>query len=573
MQSPLRPSPLQLILPYWKDKKNWKGWILLILKLILMFGGVYIAVWSNQLDGELVDALVARKWEGLWQVLVLSLGVSLIALIVSLFSAYLVSEGIKYQWRSWMTQRFIEQWTQHCAFYGIERDASVDNADQRIAQDIETFIQLTMNLTLGTLQVVVTAISFTVVLWNLSGALEFSVGGWDISIPGYMVYLAYAYAIGSLLISHYTGRQLIDLFNQRQTVEANFRYQGMQLRENAEQIAFYNGGTREQQRLMASFDDIKGNWRQIIVRTCKMTLARDMYVQTGSIVPTVAALPRYLSGAVSLGDMTRITGAFNSVYGALSFFTQAYVGFAEWKAVGNRLRDLTEAMNRAALRDASASNIQIEKTAQSHIQATALTLTRPNGEQIVQTSNVSIQAGERWLIRGTSGAGKSTLLRAIAGIWGYGEGQISIPNQAQLMFVPQRSYIPTGTLKSALCYPLNSNRVEDELCKTVLKQVHLEHLTDLLMQEDRWQQKLSGGEQQRLAFARVLLQRPDFVFLDEATSGLDAKTEQALYRTVIEALPHAAIISVAHRESLVQFHSNILDLTPDDSDEICVKNA
>ena len=563
MDSPTRPSVLQLILPFWRDKKNWKGWVLLILKLILMFGGVYIAVWSNELDGQVVDAMVAREWDGLWQVLSLSLGVSLIAIIVSLMSAYLLSEGLKYQWRSWMTNWFIQKWTQHCAYYGIERDASVDNADQRISQDIETFIQLTMTLTLGTLQVTVTAISFTVVLWHLSGALEFSVAGWDISIPGYMVYLAYAYAIGSLLISHYTGRQLIDLFNKRQTAEADFRYQGMQLRENAEQIAFYNGGTREQQRLIASFEDVKGNWRQIIGRTCKMMLARDMYIQTGSIIPTIAALPRYLSGAISLGDMTRITGAFNSVYGALSFFTQAYVGFAEWKAVTNRLKDLLEAINTAEQRSASAAGIQTVKSEAQSISSSALSLTKPNGELIHNVSALNIQASERWLIRGTSGTGKSTLLRAIAGIWHYGQGQVFTPKNAQLMFVPQRSYIPTGSLKSALCYPNVPNKVSDELCIDVLKKVQLGHLSDQLATQDRWQQKLSGGEQQRLAFARVLIQQPDYVFLDEATSGLDMKTEQALYATLLEQLPKTAVVSVAHRESLEKFHSHILDLSVD----------
>lgn len=561
IQTEDRPSILQLILPYWKSRENWKGWLLLILQIILMFGGVYVAIWSNQLDGEVVDAMVQRQWDGLWQVLTLSLAVSLVAIIVSLLSAYLVNEGLRYQWRSWMTQWYIEAWTKHCAYYGIERDASVDNADQRIAEDVESFVQLTLTLTLGTLRVVVTTASFTVVLWSLSGTLQFSWAGYDISIPGYMVYLAYLYAIGSLLVSHFTGRQLIALFNRKQTVEANFRYRGMQLRENAEQIAFYDGGDRERQRLLDSFNDVKGNWRNIIVRTCKMMLARDMYIQTGSIVPTVAALPRYLSGAISLGDVTRITGAFNSVYSSLSFFTQAYIGFAEWKAVSNRLRDLSAAIHSSHRHTDQHANLQVLPHNKAEIYSSGLTLTRPNAEHILTANEIHIQAGEKWLIRGPSGTGKSTLLRAISGIWPYGQGQIYTPKDQHMMFIPQRSYIPTGTLKAALCYPNDSRNFTDRACVDVLSVVQLQHLAEQLSTEDRWQQKLSGGEQQRLAFARALLQKPDFLFLDEATSAIDPETEQSLYQAVIAMLPKATIISVAHRESLETYHDNILNLS------------
>lgn len=555
-----RPSILQLILPYWLNKENWKGWILLALKIVLIFTVVYIAVWANELDGQVVDAMVKREWNGLWQVLLMALGAGVLHVIISLFSAYLIGESQQYQWRSWMTKWLIEKWTNHCAFYGIERDASVDNADQRIAQDVERFVDLTLNLTLSTLQVVVSTVSFTIVLWHLSGTLQFSAWGYDFSITGYMVYIAYLYAIGSLLISHFTGKQLITLFNDKQTVEANFRYQGMQLRENAEQVAFYDGGQRECQRLVACFEDVKGNWRAIIVRTCKMMLARDVYVQTGSILPTAAALPRYLSGAISLGDVTRITGAFGSVTSSLSFFTQAYVGFAEWKAVSNRLRDLIGAVEQNQY-EAESAKISLNHSDKDEIYTSSLNLTRPNGEVISHAPEIHIRHGERWLIQGKSGAGKSTILRAIAGIWPYGQGQIFIPQHQKLMFLPQRSYIPTGTLKAALCYPNDSLHFNNDVCINMLKLVHLETLVEKLNTEDRWQQKLSGGEQQRLAFARALLQQPDFLFLDEATSAIDPETEQSLYQSVIAILPNAAIISVAHRESLTQYHDHILNLS------------
>lgn len=555
-----RPSILQLILPYWSSRQSWKGWVLLIIQLILMFGATYIAVWANDLTGTVIDAMVKRQWDGLWQSILLAMFVGLLASLLLLFSGFLVGEGLRYQWRSWLTDYFIAKWTSHHAYYDIERDARIDNADQRISQDIEKFVELTLSLTLGPIKVVVMAISFTVVLWNLSGTLEFSLWGYDFSIAGYLVYLVYIYSIGKLLVVHFTGRSLIQLFNKRQTVEANFRYLGMQLRENAEQVAFYNGEVREQQRLRAYFNEVKHNWRGVIGTTFKMMFARNVYESPSAYLPTLAALPRYLSGAITLGDVTRITGAFNQVEGALEFFPQAYVGFAEWKAVSNRLRDLSAAIHESSSTDVNVTNISNLCTEKTEIYTTNLILVRPNGENICAAPQIRIQQGERWLIQGKSGAGKSTLLRAIAGIWPYGQGEIHLPERHKLMFLPQRSYIPTGTLQAALCYPNQHQYFDHDQCAEILKTVHLEHLIEKLDTEDRWQQKLSGGEQQRLAFARALLQQPDFLFLDEATSAIDPETEQSLYQAVLATLPHAAIISVAHRESLTQYHDHILNL-------------
>ncbi|WP_026431124.1 ABC transporter ATP-binding protein/permease [Paracidovorax oryzae] len=556
-----RPRLRDLILPYWTSRESWRGWILLAIKLTLMFTSVYVAIWSNQLQGQVVDALVKREWDGIWRSLGLSWIAGMLAMLVSMVLLFVVTELLQYEWRTAMTRRYLAAWTERRAYYAIERDGRLDNADQRISQDIPRFIELTLFLFLNPVHVVVSAVSFTVVLWNLSGTLQFTLWGIDFSIPGYMVYLVYAYSAGALLVSHLTGRPLIHLFNLRQTVEANFRYRGMQLRENAEQIAFYDGGAQEHKRLNDSFEEVRANWRDIIVRNVKLILARETYTHTFSshLLPTAAALPRYLSGAITMGDVTRVGGAFTAVSSSLVFFSLAYANFTEWWALGNRLRDLQGTLEEVKQRPAG---IHVARTPKPAIEAHGLALKKPDGKPLATIPAVHMRKGERWLVRGASGAGKSTLLRAVAGIWPYGEGEIGQPRDGRLMFLPQRSYIPQGTLKAALCYPGQPEDFDDERVRQVLHEVRLPALADRLHESDRWQQKLSGGEQQRLAICRALLHQPDYLFLDEATSALDPDTEKGLYQALLHTLPDSTLISVAHRESLASYHDHLLDLTP-----------
>lgn len=551
-----RPNSFQLIYPFWISGKNWKSWILVGICLGNTFGGVYVAVWSNRLAGQVVDAMVRREWSGLWPVLLTTLGVSVGSVILTIigYSAY---QLLNLEWRSWMTRYYVNAWVKHSAYYEMERDDLVSNADERISMDIQMFIADTMNLAFDFIQAVGTLISFSVILWSVSGTLTFVCFGRDISIPGYMVYVAVLYQGISFAITHLSGRRLVSLLHDKQTVEADFRYQGMQVRENAEQIAFYRGSERERQHLIMRFGEVIKNWKSIIYTTSRMMLFRGTYVQTGSIVPTVAALPRYLAGAISLGDVTRITGAFNQVSGALSFFSQAYQTVTEWLALSHRLRDLHWAIFRA---EHLPRSIEVTRYGGRQIELSTISLALSNGELMARVPPIRIIQGERWLIRGRSGAGKSTYLRAIAGIWPYGEGSVRLPQGAALMFLPQRSYIPSGSLKAALCYPSDASQFSDEQCRDVLQQCLLGGYVDELGATNRWQQLLSGGEQQRLAIARVILQRPDFVFLDEATSAIDGETETALYMALIDRLPNSSIISVAHREALEAFHDHVLEL-------------
>jgi putative ATP-binding cassette transporter len=547
-----------LVVPFWTSDQRWKALAQLIATLAVIFGGIYLQLWGNRLLGDVTDALVGRRWSLLEPALLFSVGVGVASGMATL-ARQALQGMLELSWRTWLTARFLNDWTESHVFYEIEREGVLSNADQRIAEDVRQFVTSTLNLTLNAVGVTVSAVTFTTLLWELSGPLEFRLGALHIYIPGYMVYLSFCYTVGSFVLAHWAGKALIDLNMNRHTVEADFRHGAMQLRENAEQIAFYGGGARESQRLMQRFEHIRGNVIAILIRSVKLGLTTNTYGHVFAPLPTLAALPRYLAGEITIGGITRVTGAFAALNANLAFFTASYGEFTDWLAVAHRLRDLSWSIEKAQNR---VSGFTVERVAQPFVSTEALQLHKPGGGVLTDVPALHFAPGERWLVRGPSGTGKSTLLRALSGLWPHGSGRINLPADARLMFLPQRSYIPNGNFKAAMCYPGDAAAFDDALCRQVLIQCGLPQYTESLAQSDNWQQKLSGGEQQRLAFARVLLHRPDFIFLDEATSALDGATESMLYLALIEQLPDSAVISIAHRTSLAQYHDHELNLVP-----------
>lgn len=556
IEEPARPGIMRLALPYWLGPKRHKAWALLAAILIIMFGGVYLNVWANRLTGQVTDALIGLKWDVLRPVLLASIAVGVGIGAKSVIGVAL-QDFLELDWRSTLTKKLLEDWFSSHAYYDIEREGAFANADQRITEDVKLFVQQTLNLLFNLTHVVVNVTTFTVVLWGLSGSLSLAPVGLAIMVPGYMVYVAFAFNFGNIALVHWVGKRMIGLNMERQGTEADYRFDATQVRTNAEQIAFYRGERYELERLLYRFEKVRRNFLSIIFRQAKVSMSTTIYGHLFSVLPTLVALPRYLAGEITMGGITRIAGAYGALNSSLNFFSQAYVGFTSWLAVTNRVRDLLWAINKAKART---NGFTRKLVAEQFLSTGDIQLSDPLDRSLLHIPPLCFKPGERWIVQGPSGAGKSTLLRAVAGLWPYGSGEINVPRDTTMLFLPQRSYLPTGAFKATLCYPDSVASFSDEQCRRVLELVGLAQRIPSLSAYDSWQQQLSGGEQQRVAFARVLLHRPDFVFLDEATSALDEKSESSLYTALIDALPNAAIISVAHRPALVKFHGHALQL-------------
>ncbi|MDP9781748.1 ABC transporter ATP-binding protein/permease [Pseudomonas fluorescens] len=553
-----RPSLAQLLLPYWVSEDRYWAWGLLATNLTINFGTVYVSLATIRMVAKTTDAMVARDWPTLWGALGLGLALGMTMAFLAIIN-YAAQDYLRIRWRTWMTHGFIHQWTVDQRFYGVERDGLLSNADQRMAEDIDVFVQRSLSLSVGTITAVVNAFAFGAVLWSMSGTVEFNLAANHYAIPGYLLYAVILYSLLGMLIAHWMGKPLIALNARKQTVEADFRALGMNLRENAEQIAFYSGGPQEGRRMMRQFREIQLNFVALLIRTCKLSITNVTYFHIGSLVPTALSMPRYLSGAASLGDITQITASFERVHSSLNYFIASYVDFSIWLASANRLRDFKAALDKLQFNRAG---INFKRSSEAVLTASPLALEAPTGELLSHVAAIRIEPGQRWLIRGASGSGKSTLMRALSGLWPHGNGDITLPgSQATTLFVPQKSYIPEGSLKAALCYPDVEARFTTEQCRQALLDVGLTERAGSLSVCDDWQKVLSGGEQQRLAIARVLLQQPQFVFFDEATSGLDTASERALYQVVFARLSNSAIISISHNPQLDSHYSHQLNVT------------
>jgi putative ATP-binding cassette transporter len=540
---------------YWGSDERWSARLLLATVIGLNLGLVGVNVLQNQATGALFTALQLRDAPGFYRafgIVVLLIG---FYLAVAVLRVYL-DQTLQLRWRRWLTDQYLTRWLANRAFYRMRFSGRVDNPDQRISEDVRLFIERTMSLCLGLLNSAATLVSFAALLWYLSGSITLPIGGFEVTIPGYMFWVAVLYSgIGSV-VAHLIGRPLIRLYNRQQAVEADFRFSLVRLREEAEGIALYGGEAQERRIALRRFRALFDNFKRIILRSNQFLMFQLLCSQGTSSFALLIASPRYFSGAIQLGVLTQTANAFERVNEALSWFIGSYTIFAEWRATVDRLTEFGDEIKRETA--AAIGGPRMETAVQDAVDLADVGVSLPDGKPLLDPVTLSFKPHESVLLQGSSGSGKSTLFRVLAGLWPFATGQIRLPTGATTLFLPQRPYIPIGSLRAALWFPARAVASRDAEVRAALASVGLPALRQRLNEEAHWGHVLSRGEQQRLAIARVLLIKPDWLFLDEATSAIDEAEEAALYRMVADALPATTVISIGHRASLEAFHQRVI---------------
>lgn len=553
----------RIALPYFRSEDRWAGRGLLITVIALQLFQVWLNVRFNTWYRAFYDALQNKDWDiFIYQIGVFSLLAALF-IVSAVYQIYL-QQWLQIRWRRWLTTRYLGRWLGQGTHYRMRlKGDSADNPDQRIADDIKQFINNTLDIGISLLGSIVTLVSFVVILWNLSASTPLMIGSESFNIPGYLVWAALLYAIVGTWVTHLVGRPLIRLNFDQQRYEADFRFSLVRLRENAEEVTLLAGERAEEERLLDRFARVVGNWYGIMQRTKRLTFLTAGYSQVAIIFPFIVVSPLYFAGSMMLGGLMQIASAFGQVQGALSFFVKAYSDIADWKAVLNRLAGFDASIDWARSLDAAAPRVEHVSDGGTALLAEELVVGLPNGDEIVRVRGLVIEPAERVLVAGPSGSGKTSLFRALGGVWPFGSGSVRIPRSANVLVLPQRPYLPLGTLRGALAYPGPDDAFAPAEIEEALLATGLEALKDKLDETAYWADQLSVGEQQRLSIARALLQKPDWLFLDEATSALDERAEDMLYRLLLKRLPRAAIVSIGHRSSLIAFHERFLELRPD----------
>ena len=551
----------ELAWPYWKSEEKWSAIGLLAAVVALNLFSVWLNVRFNFWNNDFYNALQQYQWSEFWRQFGIFGILAISSIVVGVYSYYL--RGILHiRWRRWLTQRFLRHWLDDQAYYRMQLgEATTDNPDQRISEDLDSFATISLGLSLGLLNAVVTLFSFLSILWVLSGALRIPLGsGASITIPGYMVFAALIYAVVGTFLTRWIGNPLVRLTFDQQRYEADFRFSMARLRENAENVAFYGGEGRELDAFTTRFARVVANWWGILRRRKKLIWFTQGYDQVAIVFPFLVAAPRYFDKAIQLGGLMQIASAFGRVQDSLSFIVSSYTEIAQYQAVVQRLSGFRARMNEIAAERSVPQPIAIERGGEG-VEVDTLDLDLPDGRALHRDVALKVNPGDALLVTGPSGVGKSTLLRAVAGLWPFGRGRIRV-TEGRTLFLPQRPYLPLGTLADAIAYPRAAAELPRDGLVDALRAVGLPHLVDQLDEEGNWAQRLSIGEQQRLAFARVLLVRPEIVFLDEATSALDEAAETSLYRLLREASWHPTIVSVGHHSTLRRYHDAIVDLSP-----------
>ena len=550
----------KLTKPYWFSEERWVARGLLAAIVSLSLGLVYVSVLINRWNNDFYNTLQNMDKAGFTHQVLKFCVLAFAFIVIAVYELYL-QQMLQIKWRRWLTEQYIHGWTSLRTYYYLQLTGNgTDNPDQRIAEDLNSFCESTLKLYLGLLSSVVTLITFVGVLWGLSGSLDIPFNGGKITIPGYMVWVALLYAIGGTYLSHVIGKKLISLNFNQQKYEADFRFSLIRFRENAESIALYHGENDERRGFKKSFEFISDNWWALMKRTKALTWFQSGYGQIAIIFPFFVAAPRYFAGSIKLGGLMQIGAAFNQLQTASSWFVSAYSDLAKWRATVERLTTFRLAIEEAKNNNLS-NQLEIAPTSTNQYALKDLSLNLPNGKQLLDHIDFDFKVGEHVLITGASGCGKSTLFRTLAGIWPFVTGSLIRPKNIRDLFLPQKPYLTIGTLREQLSYPSPAEAFSDQQMIATLIACGLDKFSERLDESQHWAHTLSGGEQQRIAICRALLQKPDWLFLDESTSAVDEITEANLYYTLQKQLPNTTIISIGHRTSLEVLHHKTINIS------------
>lgn len=547
-------SSYSLIKPYFVSEHKKTAWTLLLSIMALCFAYVYVLVLLNKWNNTFYNALQEYQTDVIFSALKEFSVLAACYIFVAVYSFYL-EQMLEIKWRTYLTEQFVSKWLDKRTYYLLQlTHKDTDNPDQRISEDIRLFTNITLTLGMGLLRAFGVFVTFVFILWNLSGTITLPIV--NVTINGYLVYISLIYATLGTLFAHFIGRKLVGLNYIQQQYEANFRYAMVRLRENSENVAFYRGEKNERITFINYFTDVITNFWSILKKRKQLTWYNSIYSQIAIIFPFLVLMPRYLRRELGLGGLMQVAAAFGKVQDSLSFFVNAYSSIAEWQAVIDRLHGFQ--MDMQAMRELDDKQIEFRRSADNRLQIDNLTILLPNNRVLIKELNLKLNAGEHILIKGGSGSGKSTLMRTLAGLWLFGKGQINCMPVEKMLFLPQRTYLPLGSLRDAVLYPGHCE-VEDTTLKLALHAMSLDHLLEELDRVEDWSRILSLGEQQRIAIVRAILLKPKWLFLDEATSALDTELEARAY-TALQQIPEVTLVSVAHKPTLSHFHSKELRL-------------
>lgn len=551
-----------LITPYWNSEEKKSARLYLAGIITLTIAAVYMTLLLNEWFNSFYSALQNYDSDAVYRGLLRFTGLAFAHIAFAVYSYYL-QQRLALRWRKWMTKNYLAKWTGQQMYYRLEMfsQGTADNPDQRISEDINLFTARTLSFMSGLLRSATTIVCFIFVLWNLSEVLSFSAAGQEIHIYGYLVWTALAYSVLGTWITHKVGHRLVSLNYLQQKLEADFRFSMVRLRETAESVAFYNGAAKEEAFLSNRFMTLLRNTLFIIKKQKQLSWLTNSYAQIAIIFPFVVAVPRYLSQNISLGGLMQIANCFGKVQDAMSYFVDVYASLAEWQSCAERLLSFDKHIAAIEKETEEKSGSLVREETPDRLRLTDVTISVPamdenkRTREIISSAACTIRSGEHVILKGPSGSGKSTLLRTLAGFWPYVKGHISMPAPSEMMFIPQKPYIPMGTSAEAASYPLGT--ADEEILSPLLVECGLSHLMEKTDTEADWSHILSLGEQQKLAFVRVFLRKPKWVFLDEATSAMDEETEEKMYR-LLTALPGTTVISIGHRSTLDKWHNRVL---------------